>query len=251
MATQHRFYHAQERSVIDLRSRALDVRRRVRLVLRKAGFLLVDLLGIYLMLLLLLHPWYTNWGATAAEQEQALPGDEFIPDARTQVTRAVAIDAPPEVIWPWLMQMGVDRAGLYTYTWFENGVLRLDVTNADKIVPRWQDLKIGDIVAYTPEDYPTGRTGPLVIAMEPKHALIMCGGDSAENCPRTWQIVLEEQADGSTRLLARWRSSVESARVGVFGEMPLEIGYFVMERKMHLGIKERAEKNNDSVSITP
>jgi hypothetical protein len=221
------------------------------MLLRKAGFVLVALVGIYLMLWVLQYPWYSNWGATGAEQRQTLPGDEFVPVVRAQMTRAITIDAPPEDIWPWLVQMGIDRAGLYTYTWFENGVLRLNVTNADVIMPEWQNLEVGAIVAYTPEEYPTGRWGPTVIALEPNRALIMCAGESAIDCPRTWQIALNEQPDGTTRLYSRWRSSAEASRVAFIAEMPLDIGNFVMERKMLLGIKERAEGLTTARSTTP
>jgi hypothetical protein len=58
----------------------------------------------------------------------------------------VTIEAPPEQVWPWLAQMGQDRAGFYTYEWFENGLLRLNIHNADRIVPEWQNITVGDRV---------------------------------------------------------------------------------------------------------
>jgi hypothetical protein len=190
-----------------------------------------------------LRPWYATWGATDTEVHATLPGDELVPDARGQVTMAVTIDAPPEAVWPWLVQMGVDRAGLYTYTWVENGVLRLGVENADRIHPAWQDLRVGDIIAYTPEDYPGGRTGPSVAAIEPNRALVLCNAAVGEPCTGTMQLILWERADGSTRLIMRGRSSADAPRLQQAFDALLEPGYFVMERKMLLGIKQRAERN--------
>lgn len=101
-----------------------------------------------------------KWGATELETSMPLPGDELIPEPDEVQTMAVTISVPAEQVWPWLMQMGVDRAGLYSYTWMENGLLHLGVTNADRIHPEWQDLTVGDIIAFTPEGYPGGRNGP-------------------------------------------------------------------------------------------
>lgn len=89
----------------------------------------------YLALGRLLRPWYSRWGATDAEVRASLPGDELVPSPRAQSTWAVTIEAPPDAVWPWLVQMGQDRAGFYTYEWFENVVLRLDIHNAARIVP--------------------------------------------------------------------------------------------------------------------
>lgn len=57
------------------------------------------------------RPWYLHWGATLEESRQSLPGDEIIPDARSQQTRAITIHAPREQVWPWLAQLGQDRGG--------------------------------------------------------------------------------------------------------------------------------------------
>lgn len=210
--------------------------------LRRAGALAGAGIGIYLIMALLLRPWYSTWGTTDAELTAPLPGDDLVPKARTQWTNAVTIDAPPEAVWPWLVQMGVDRAGLYTYTWIENGLLRLGVTNADRIVPEWQHLAVGDIIAYTPEEYPTGRTGPYVATLEPNRALVLCNGKQGEPCPGTMQIVLNSQPDGATRLIVRNRSSADTPLLATLPDRILEPGYFVMQRGMMLGIKERAER---------
>jgi hypothetical protein len=221
---------------------AIRRRNRAGRVLRIVAASLGAAVGLYLMVGLLLRPWYATWGATAAEVHGPLAGDGIVPDAAAQLTLAIDIAAPPAAVWLWLIQMGVDRAGLYTYTWMENGVMGLGVENADRIHPEWQDLKPGDLIAFTPEDYRGGRSGPLVVTLVPNEELLLCTGEEVADCPGTWQFVLHDRDDGTTRLVFRGRISAD----GPFGvrlmDLGLEPGYFMMERKMLLGIKERAER---------
>lgn len=207
-----------------------------------AGLLAGMALVLWLALGRLLRPWYATWGAAGDEARAALPGDDLVPHARAQSTRAITIHAPPEAVWPWLVQMGVDRAGLYTHTWVENGLLHLGVTNADRIHPEWQDLAAGDIIAYTPASYPGGRTGPYVAALEPGRALLLCNATVGEPCTGTMQIVLRPLPDGSTRLIVRGRAGADAPLLQKAIDTVLEPGYFYMERGMLRGIKERAER---------
>ena len=195
----------------------------------------------YLALGWLLRPWYRRWGATDDELRRSLPGDELVPRPLAQSTWAVSIDAPPEQVWPWLVQMGQDRAGFYTYQWFENGVLHLDIHNADRIVAEWQDVKVGHRIWFYPESYVIKpRGGPRVAAIEPNRAFILCHQVStdATSCPGTWQFVLEPIGDGATRLILRARSGTSPTRAF---DIVAELGYFVLTRGMLLGIKQRAE----------
>ncbi|GGH97352.1 hypothetical protein ACFFGR_18370 [Arthrobacter liuii] len=172
-----------------------------------------------------------------------LPGDDLIPDPDEVQTMAVAISARPEQIWPWLVQMGVDRAGLYSYTWVENGLLHLGVTNADRIHPEWQDLQVGDIIAFMPERYPGGRMGPRVVALESGRHLVLDSSPGAApgRVTGTWQFVLHDDGAAGTRLLLRSRSG-PGRPVGLrVTDFLLRPGYLVMERAMLLGIKKRAD----------
>jgi hypothetical protein len=185
-----------------------------------------------------------KWGATGSEAGMLLPGDNLIPQPESVQTMAVTISAPPAQVWPWLVQMGVDRAGLYSYTWVENGLLRLGVTNADRIHPEWQDLKVGDTVAFTPAGYPGGRMGPRVAELESCRHLIL---DSSPGAPAgtvtgTWQFALHDAHDGGTRLLLRTRTGPGRPAVLRFVDFLLQPGYLVMGRAMLLGIKQRAER---------
>ncbi len=90
-----------------------------------------------------IHPWMTNWGSIAAERQMALPGDDVNPDRTRQSTLAITINAPSDVVWQWLVQVGQDRAGFYTYTWLEN-LFWADIHNVNEIRPEWQHLAVGD-----------------------------------------------------------------------------------------------------------
>jgi hypothetical protein len=208
---------------------------------RRAVLTTVSAGGAYLVLGRALRPWYSRWGATDEETRRALPGDELVPTARAQSTWAVSIATPAERVWPWLVQMGQDRAGFYTYEWFENRMLRLDIHNADRVVPEWQHLRVGDRLWFYPERYPIKpRGGPRVVAIEPNRALLLCHQvtDDADSCPGTWQFVLEPAGDRSTRLLLRARSGPGPT---TWFDTLAEPVYFLMTRGMLLGIKRRAE----------
>jgi len=93
----------------------------------------------------LVRPRMLNWGATPAEVSRSLPGDDLLPNADAESTMAITIDAPPDAIWPWLRQLGQEQGGFYSYEWAEN-LVGLDIHNAERIIPDWQTLKIGDAV---------------------------------------------------------------------------------------------------------
>jgi hypothetical protein len=106
----------------------------------------------YAALSLLARRWHRTWGATAEEAKRTLPGDELISAGDAQTTRAVDVDAAPGAVWPWLVQMGQGRGGLYTYEWIEN-LLGARIHNLDHIDPELQQLAVGDHVRLTPEVY--------------------------------------------------------------------------------------------------
>jgi hypothetical protein len=189
-----------------------------------------------------------TWGATEPEKTAPLPGDELIPDADDVWTMAVTVAARPGQVWPWLVQMGVDRAGLYSYTAVENGLLRLGVTNADRIHPEWQDLKVGDIIAFTPAGYPGGRRGPRVVDLAQDRHLVL---DSSPGAPPgtvtgTWQFALHDAGPSGTRLLLRTRYGTGRPAGLRLMDFVLRPGYLVMDRAMLLGIKRRAEAETHS-----
>lgn len=192
--------------------------------------------------LFVLWPWMSSWGASKEEREAPLPGDELVPDPTIQATKGLTIRASPEAIYPWLLQIGVDRGGMYSYDWVEN-LFGLKVHTVDEIVPEFQTVQIGDFWRFTPKEYPL-NPGPGLYVRElipNRNVLLTFGMESKpDEAPiATWQFVLQPQADGTTRLLLRSRMAFEP-------QLPIKLSYFVqfiMERKMLYGIRERAERN--------
>ena len=115
------------------------------------GWLAGTLVGLVIAVLAFIvyrfaiRPWHLRWGATDEESARAMPGDELLPDARP-ATRAITVAAPPEAIWPWLVQLGYGRAGWYSYDWIDNDFKR----SADRILPEHQHLDVGDEILMMP-----------------------------------------------------------------------------------------------------
>ena len=177
--------------------------------------------------------WCLTWGATADEASRKLPGDDLLPDADLVSTRAITIDAPPGAIWPWLVQMGSGRGGAYTYDWIEN-LFGLDMHSTDAILPQFQDLKVGD-------ELPLGPSRPVmrVEVCDPGRALAIRIADG------NWVWIFALAAEhGRTRLISRNRIAMPTASLPalMLYQLFMEPGSLIMERKMLLGIKQRAER---------
>jgi len=188
----------------------------------------------------LLRPWYRKWGATEAEVNMSLPGDDLVSNSVLESNRAITIQAPASAIWPWLVQMGQGRGGFYSYQRLEN-LIGCDIHNADRIFPEYQNLQVGDKVRLCSEDGPAFD----VVAIDPGCALILRGDiPSTQNTPTTWIWVfyLDPIDENSTRLILRTRLDYEPnlGNVLIWRVFTDPIA-FNMERKMHQGIKMRAE----------
>jgi hypothetical protein len=151
----------------------------------------------------------------------------------------VSVDAPPERVWPWLVQIGQDRAGFYSYDWLERAFLA-DIHNVDEIRPEWQRRQPGDFVRATQPNYLGGLLGEdlgwYVMEVQPGRALVL----------HQWgAFVLQEDGRGGTRLLVR--STLSDRRIPVWAAAvsftAFELPHFIMQRRMLLGIKERAERS--------
>ncbi len=180
-----------------------------------------------------------NWGATPAEVERSLPGDDLLPDADAESTMAISIEAPPTDIWPWLRQLGQERGGFYSHEWAEN-LVGLDIHNADTIVTEWQDLAVGDTIRLGRADrYPDATLE--VAALDPERSLVLLTpGDPAW---WVWSFVLEPVDETTTRLLVRSRIRLpENRLVRVAAQSVLEPVTFVMTHGMLRGLRSRAER---------
>ena len=222
--------------------------------------------------LLSLRHWWATWGVDTVEQTKELPGDDLVPEGETLITRGITIDAPPEAVWPWLVQMGYGRAGWYSYD-------RLDMkgNSADAIVPELQKLKVGDLV-------PTHEDGGFEVkVLEPNRALVlyldtelvngqqakaketdstaekpsisptetpglaMSGGflgtASPEEFKVSWAFVLEPAGPGRTRVIERTRGWFGKGNAGSKMLMPvLGFGVFVMMQRQLVGLRDRVER---------
>lgn len=179
-----------------------------------------------------LRKWVLTWGATAEEAARRLPGDDLLDPADIVATRAIGIQAPPSAIWPWLVQMGPGRGGAYTYDWIEN-LFGLNMHSADRIHQEWQDLKVGDVVRSRSD-----RPGMRVEILEPERTL----SNRSEGGDWVWTFSLVPEGR-TTRLISRNRISMKGTAAGQrLGMLVMEPGSLVMERKMLLGLKQRAER---------
>jgi hypothetical protein len=175
--------------------------------------------------------WCLTWGARPEEVSRKLPGDELLADAGIVTTRAVTIDAPPAAIWPWLVQMGSGRGGVYTYDWIEN-LFGLDIHSTRRVLPQFQEVKAGDEFPLGP-----GRPAMRVAVLDPGRTFTLRFADG------NWVWIFALFAEGRrTRLISRNRiASAGSWPARLFTMLVMEPGSLIMERKMLLGIKERAE----------
>jgi uncharacterized protein YndB with AHSA1/START domain len=192
----------------------------------------------YVAIATAIFPWHRTWGSTRAELLMPLPGDRADRNPAFELQHAVTIDAPPEQVWPWLVQLGQDRAGFYSYDWLERAA-GADVHNVKQIRPEWQQRQVGDFVRATQPSYLGGVFGdPLgwrVSDLQPARAMVL------EN----WgAFVLVPTGDGGTRFIVR--STFSQPGIPVWGAalefMTFELPHFIMERRMMLTIKQLAER---------
>lgn len=180
----------------------------------------------------LVRRWHLRWGATDDEIAREMPLDAEVPNPTYVTNRAITIRARPEEIWPWIVQMGeLPRGGFYSYLAVER-LLKMQVENADRILSEFQNVKVGDAL---------DRAGTMLVkAVEPNRYLVL-GPPPAPELAVTWAIALSPRQNGSTRLVSRCRARLPRGPKGLFWFSILDPGQFLMERKMLLGIKERAE----------
>jgi hypothetical protein len=202
---------------------------------RTRGFVLAavalgaGLAGVYLKVV---RPWALRWGATEEEAARPLPGDGIVKTADFVATRAITIDAAPEQVWPWLVQIGSGRAGWYSYDRLDNA----GRPSAIEVIPALQQLKSGDLVPMV-----AGQDiGVWVKELEPGRRMLWWD----QKGEYSWEWLLEPAAAG-TRLISRLRAT----RHPWTRRMPYELvaanGDIIMTRKMMRGIKERAERPAD------
>lgn len=188
-----------------------------------------------------------QWGATGDEATAPLPGDMLIRVADLVATRAITVRAGAEHVWPWLIQMGQGRGGLYSYDWLEN-LVGCQMRSADRVVPQWQDLAVGDEFRLHPD------IALSVTHVVPLRAFVVRGavgvdGQSTADDPAppydfTWAFTLVPDGKDRTRLLIRERYVYLTVRAWPLVESVALVS-FVMTERMLRGIRDRAEGMRD------
>jgi proline iminopeptidase len=203
------------------------------------------LVGIYAFGL---RPRLVRWGATDQEVARPYPGDDLIPGAERGTTMAITVEAPPSAVWPWLVQMGVDRGLWYTWDYWRPRGLR----SADRIHPEWQDISVG----YRMPAVPTGSVWWEVAALEPERFLALRMSvdllgrpfDPRRKPPRfytdsIWSFLLERLPGEHTRLVVSgyWAFQPHWLK-GIVGLLLLEPSTWIMQTRQFKGLKRRAER---------
>ena len=174
-----------------------------------------------------------GWGATEAETKRSMPGDDEVKRPMSVSTNAVSIRARAADIWPWLIQMGYRRGGMYSYDRIDRLLGILDGPSANRIIPEFQHLEVGDVISMgKPPSWP-------VKAIEPNRSLLIVIREPGVDV--TWCFMLDEIDGKQTRLILRVRTRLTMTPMLLLSLPIMYPGQYLMIRKMLLGIKQRAE----------
>jgi hypothetical protein len=189
-----------------------------------------------------------TYGSTAEERRRPLPGDDIVPNPDVVTNHATTIDAPPEAVWPWLVQMGWHRAGWYTARWVDKLLFPANWPSANRIIPGLQDIHLG---AFIPDGAPETECGFIVERLEPQRALAL---HSTSHLPASWRQRHKATLDWTwafslapidggqrTRFLFRSRWNTAPWWFTLGGWLLIVPADFLMSRDMLRGVKQRAE----------
>lgn len=194
--------------------------------------------------------YFGNWGTTKGESEGPLPGDGLVRQPVLTATEAVWIDCPAEQVWPWLVQMGQDRGGLYTFEKLEN-LFGLGYHDADRIHPEWQQLAVGDPVRLVPRGWFGIADGIelTVVDIDPTRTIVLRAEESQLPWDIVWSFHLFPHGDDRCRLLVRSRLALRHPGQVAFAELAGPARAFVT-RGMLTGIKRRSEQRQSAGADT-
>jgi hypothetical protein len=212
-------------------------------------WLLIGSAALFSLFLGLARPWYRTWGATERELSRPLPGDHLISGAAEQQTRAVTIAAPAAAVWPWVAQLGQDRAGFYSYEILED-VVGCEMPSGDRLDPTLQHWQLGDKLWMYPATKAGGAGHAVLGVHEPGHALVFStrqiGTPLTAPPDGSWGFVVEPIDAYTSRLLVRGRAPATGRSLAgtAFDRLVFEPMHFAMERRMMLTLAARAEGRN-------
>ncbi|MBK8020197.1 MAG: hypothetical protein IPK19_01935 [Chloroflexi bacterium] len=189
--------------------------------------------------------WYNHAGASSTEVQTRYSTDSLVPSPQQGYTRAISIRAPKEIVWGYLMQLGQERAGLYSYDALEN-LVGCEMHTVDHLVPEWQNLKVGDVVRFGPaaKGYPTQK----VIEVQDKRLIVWQGVDAKTleaggGLNGIIAYYLSDAPDGGTRLIVRSAMSYPPTFAMKLLWRITEVLNYVMEQKMLRSIRAFAERD--------
>jgi hypothetical protein len=192
--------------------------------------------------------WMSRWGTSPQELAREMPGDAVIPNPTHSSMQAVTVKAPPADIWPWLVQIGYQRGGLYSYDWLDRLFGFLDRPSATRILPEFQQLAVGDTVLWRRPSRIVPRQELTVSVLEPPRALAF--SYQSLGMEWVWQFGLYPLDNERTRFVTRGTERVPKTIAGWLGMRIMEPASFIMTRRMLLGVKERAEALRASTRST-
>ena len=184
--------------------------------------------------------WHNRWGATDAEIAMELPGDDIVRRPNMNSTRAITIEATPDDIWPWIVQMGKGRGGLYSYDWLDIAFRALDEPSVEKVLEQYQVLKAGEVIPIG--DDSSSMDDFYVHIVQPHYTLVIGANDPEYRQRVSWAIVLLPVGQNKTRLIMRVRGEVPMDAKGVVTYALMDPTAFIMLRKQMLNFKKLGEK---------
>lgn len=203
----------------------------------------------------IVRPMFLYWGSTREERQNVWPGDSLAEGGRVTCMRAITIDVEPARVWPWIMQIGQDRAGFYSYRQLENAA-GARMPKVERLVPEFQHRFAGDTVWLSDPRTYGGRAKMTVGYLAENRAMILISPEDWERvlvgkpvAGGTWGFILERTRDGKTRLIMR--SLLQAApfsRQALLG-YTWEFAHFIMERRMMSRIKELAEQSAPKIRL--
>lgn len=174
---------------------------------------------------------FQYWGATPDEISSHVIGDGLCPTATLSATRCITVAAPPDQVFPWIRQMGMGRAGWYSYDWLDN----LGRKSATSILPEWQSVQSGDLI-------PAGPISFVATIVEPPRHFVLEIRGIGKKSPRlhfTLAYELHDDPQG-TRLVTRMRSHIRLPFGRLFEKLILGPGDGFMLRRQLLTIAKNS-----------
>ncbi|HZQ74729.1 MAG TPA: hypothetical protein VFB08_17585 [Burkholderiales bacterium] len=198
-----------------------------------------------------------TWGSTRQERTRRLPGDGLVPNPAMVGDHAITINATPDDVWPWLAQMGWHRGGWYTYRWVDRLLFPQNPASAERILPEFQELHVGDRIPDGPPErgcffvVEELRAGHHLVLRSTTHLPPQLVNKKGVSMNWTWAFVIEPEGEARTRFHFRWRGEARPLWLRLIYQALVMPADFVMGRSMCLGLKKRVEASRGRSTSEP